>query len=149
MRDVWQNLGGAFAYNSAGLPIALGALYPFFGILLSPLLAAAAMSFSSTVITNANRLKHWKPREVPCAMIIQQIIVTVAGLAAIAGKPVRLTFRREETTPCSQTVVFDAFGKHADLPEGQLVPVELMPGKPGEYPFTCGMGMLRGTLIVT
>ncbi len=88
-------------------------------------------------------------QEVPCAMIIQQIIVTVAGLAAIAGKPVRLTFRREETTPCSQTVVFDAFGKHADLPEGQLVPVELMPGKPGEYPFTCGMGMLRGTLIVT
>ena len=66
MRNVWQNLAGAFAYNSAGLPIALGVLYPFFGILLSPLLAAAAMSFSSvTVISNANRLKHWKPREVP------------------------------------------------------------------------------------
>ncbi|MBI4762849.1 MAG: heavy metal translocating P-type ATPase [Chloroflexi bacterium] len=62
MRNVYQNLVGAFIYNTAGLPIALGALYPFFGILLSPLLAALAMSFSSvTVIGNANRLKKWKP----------------------------------------------------------------------------------------
>ncbi|GAB4577378.1 MAG: heavy metal translocating P-type ATPase [Anaerolineales bacterium] len=61
MRNVYQNLVGAFIYNSAGLPIALGALYPFFGLLLSPLLAALAMSFSSvTVIGNANRLKSWK-----------------------------------------------------------------------------------------
>src|SRR5574341_478455 len=63
MRNVYQNLWGAFLYNGLGLPIALGVLYPFFGILLSPLLAAIAMSFSSvTVITNANRLKWWKPR---------------------------------------------------------------------------------------
>jgi len=62
MRNVYQNLFGAFIYNSAGLPIALGVLYPFLGILLSPLLAALAMSFSSvTVISNANRLKRWKP----------------------------------------------------------------------------------------
>lgn len=62
MRNVYQNLVGAFIYNTAGLPIALGVLYPFFGILLSPLLAALAMSFSSvTVISNANRLKSWKP----------------------------------------------------------------------------------------
>ena len=63
MRNVYQNLIGAFIYNVLGLPIALGVLYPFFGILLSPLLAAVAMSFSSvTVIMNANRLKRWKPR---------------------------------------------------------------------------------------
>jgi Cu+-exporting ATPase len=62
MRNVYQNLFGAFAYNTAGLPIALGVLYPFLGVLLSPLLAALAMSFSSvTVISNANRLKSWKP----------------------------------------------------------------------------------------
>jgi len=62
MRNVYQNLVGAFIYNTAGLPIALGVLYPFFGLLLSPLLAALAMSFSSvTVIGNANRLKKWKP----------------------------------------------------------------------------------------
>jgi Cu+-exporting ATPase len=63
MRNVYQNLAGAFVYNVLGLPVALGVLYPFFGILLSPLLAALAMSFSSvTVIANANRLKRWKPR---------------------------------------------------------------------------------------
>ncbi len=62
MRNVYQNLVGAFVYNVLGLPVALGLLYPFFGILLSPLLAALAMSFSSvTVITNANRLKRWSP----------------------------------------------------------------------------------------
>ena len=62
MRNVYQNLFGAFVYNSLGIPIALGVLYPFFGLLLSPLLAALAMSFSSvTVISNANRLKRWKP----------------------------------------------------------------------------------------
>jgi Cu+-exporting ATPase len=62
MRNVYQNLSGAFIYNMLGLPVALGVLYPFFGILLSPLLAALAMSFSSvTVIANANRLKRWRP----------------------------------------------------------------------------------------
>jgi len=64
MRNVYQNLFGAFIYNSLGLPIALGVLYPFLGILLSPLLAALAMSFSSvTVISNANRLKRFKPAQ--------------------------------------------------------------------------------------
>jgi len=63
MRNVYQNLFGAFIYNVLGLPVALGVLYPVFGILLSPLLAAIAMSFSSvTVIGNANRLKRWTPR---------------------------------------------------------------------------------------
>jgi len=62
MRNVYQNLVGAFIYNVLGLPVALGVLYPFFGLLLSPLLAALAMSFSSvTVIGNANRLKRWRP----------------------------------------------------------------------------------------
>jgi Cu+-exporting ATPase len=64
MRNVYQNLLGAFVYNSAGIPVALGVLYPFFGLLLSPILAAAAMSFSSvTVIANANRLKRWQLKE--------------------------------------------------------------------------------------
>ncbi|PLR84022.1 copper-translocating P-type ATPase [Bacillus sp. V33-4] len=61
MKNVYQNLFGAFVYNTVGIPIALGLLYPFTGILLSPLLAAAAMAFSSvTVILNANRLKRLK-----------------------------------------------------------------------------------------
>ena len=63
MRNVRQNLFGAFVYNALGIPVALGLLYPFTGLLLSPLLAALAMSFSSvTVIGNANRLKRWKPQ---------------------------------------------------------------------------------------
>src|SRR5205807_4226263 len=53
MRNIKQNLLGAFIYNSAGLPIAAGVLYPFTSILLSPLIAAAAMAFSSvTVVSN-------------------------------------------------------------------------------------------------
>jgi len=64
------------------------------------------------------------------------------------NKPVRITFRREETSPCSEQVIFDAFAKNARLPEGQLVPVEFMPREAGEFPFMCGMGMLRGTVIV-
>jgi Cu+-exporting ATPase len=65
MRNVHQNLVGAFVYNGLGLPIALGLLYPFIGLLLSPILAALAMSFSSvTVITNANRLKRFRLKEV-------------------------------------------------------------------------------------
>jgi Cu+-exporting ATPase len=61
MRNIRQNLFFAFVYNAIGVPIAAGALYPFFGILLSPIFAAAAMSFSSvSVITNALRLRSLK-----------------------------------------------------------------------------------------
>lgn len=61
MRNIKQNLFGAFIYNSLGLPVAAGLLYPAFGILLSPLIAAAAMAFSSvTVVTNANRLRRFQ-----------------------------------------------------------------------------------------
>jgi Cu+-exporting ATPase len=63
MRNVSQNLFGAFIYNTLGLPVAMGLLYPVFGVLLSPLIAAAAMAFSSvTVVTNANRLRAFKPQ---------------------------------------------------------------------------------------
>jgi P-type Cu+ transporter len=58
MRNIRQNLFFAFIYNSLGVPIAAGVLYPFFGLLLSPIIAAAAMSFSSvSVITNSLRLR--------------------------------------------------------------------------------------------
>jgi Cu+-exporting ATPase len=61
MKNIRQNLFFAFIYNSIGVPIAGGILYPFFGILLSPIFAAAAMSFSSvSVITNSLRLRHAK-----------------------------------------------------------------------------------------
>jgi Cu+-exporting ATPase len=57
VRNIWQNLGFAFGYNALGIPIAAGVLFPISGLLLSPLIAALAMSFSSvSVIGNALRL---------------------------------------------------------------------------------------------
>lgn len=62
MRNIRQNLVFAFFYNIVGIPIAAGVLYPAFGILLSPMIAAAAMALSSlSVVTNANRLRGYKP----------------------------------------------------------------------------------------
>jgi len=61
MANIKQNLFFAFVYNAAGVPIAAGVLYPFFGLLLSPVIAAAAMSFSSvSVVGNALRLRRVK-----------------------------------------------------------------------------------------
>jgi Cu+-exporting ATPase len=59
MRNIRQNLFFAFIYNAAGVPIAAGVLYPAFGLLLSPVIAAAAMALSSvSVVGNALRLRH-------------------------------------------------------------------------------------------
>jgi Cu+-exporting ATPase len=59
MRNIRQNLFFAFLYNALGIPLAAGALYPFLGVLLSPVIAGAAMSVSSvSVITNALRLRR-------------------------------------------------------------------------------------------
>jgi Cu+-exporting ATPase len=61
LRNIKQNLFGAFIYNLLGIPVAAGALYPLFGILMSPVLAGAAMSLSSvTVVANANRLRLFR-----------------------------------------------------------------------------------------
>ena len=69
-------------------------------------------------------------------------------IRAEAGVPLRIVFWREETAPCSEQVVFPAFGKSATLPTRKEVAVDLLPEEPGEYEFTCGMGMLRGKLVV-
>ena len=62
LRNIKENLIGAFSYNTLAIPIAAGILYPFTGILLSPIIAGAAMALSSvTVVTNANRLRWFKP----------------------------------------------------------------------------------------
>ena len=62
VRNMKQNLVGAFFYNTAAIPVAAGALYPILGLLLNPMIAGAAMAFSSvTVVTNANRLRRWHP----------------------------------------------------------------------------------------
>lgn len=84
----------------------------------------------------------------------QEVMILVKGgytpdvIVVERGRPVRLNFRREESASCSEMVIFSDFKKSARLPEGQIVPVEFLPEKPGEYEFACQMGMLRGKLIV-
>jgi len=85
---------------------------------------------------------------------VQQIKVTVKGgyspdrIEVKQGQPVRLLFRREESTACTEQVIFGDFGVSAMLPQGQTVPVEFTPTKSGEFTFHCGMNMVRGKLII-
>ncbi len=85
---------------------------------------------------------------------VQEARILVKGgytpdvLVVEAGRPVRLVFKRLESAACSEMVLFPDFHKSAKLPEGEEVPVEFTPEKPGEYEFQCQMGMLRGKLIV-
>lgn len=84
----------------------------------------------------------------------QEVMILVKGgytpdtIRVASGRPVRLLFRREETAACSEQVVLPDFGKSAPLPTGTVVPIEFMPGAPGEHVFTCQMGMLRGRILV-
>ncbi len=85
---------------------------------------------------------------------VQEVAVTVKGgytpdvIVVQKGRPVRLTFTRQESSACSEMVLFPDFNQSAKLPEGEQVNVEFTPDKPGEYGFQCQMGMLRGKLIV-
>lgn len=85
---------------------------------------------------------------------VQEALITVKGgytpdvVIVKAGKPVRLTFIRQESAACSERVVFKDFDKSALLPQGEKVSVEFTPEKPGEYGFACQMGMFRGKLVV-
>lgn len=84
----------------------------------------------------------------------QEIDVTVKGgyapdlIVVKKGMPVRLNFYRDETSSCSEQVVFGDFGIARSLPPFKTTVVEFTPDKAGEFTFTCGMNMLRGKLIV-
>ena len=84
----------------------------------------------------------------------QEAMVLVKGgytpdvIVVERGRPVRLNFVRTESAACSELVLFPDFNKSAHLPEGETVPIELLPDQAGEYEFQCQMGMLRGKLIV-
>ena len=77
IRNIRQNLFWAFFYNCLGIPIAAGALYPAFGLQLSPMLGAAAMSMSSVfVVTNALRLRFFQPKSAPAAVVeVPEVVV--------------------------------------------------------------------------
>ena len=85
---------------------------------------------------------------------VQEIDVTVKGgyspdvIAVKRGLPVRLNFYRDETSSCSEQVIIADFRIARDLPAFKTTAVEFTPDKPGEFPFTCGMNMLHGKLVV-
>jgi len=85
---------------------------------------------------------------------VQEVRVLVKGgytpdtIVVQAGKPVRLQFYRDETADCSERVVFERFGIDQQLPAFQTTTIEFTPDQPGEYPFRCGMSMLKGLLVV-
>ncbi len=118
-----------------------------------------AVTFAGLVLVVGIAWFFWGPRRgglraATTSSGYQEAMVLVKGgytpdlIVVQHGKPVRLNFRREETAACSEMVVFGDFGKSARLPEGETVPLEFLPEKPGEYEFTCQMGMLRGKLVV-
>lgn len=84
----------------------------------------------------------------------QELEVTVQGgysparIVVRKGIPVRLKFRRLETSSCSERVIFPDFNVSKKLPEHQVTVVEFTPDRDGTFTFTCGMGMYQGTLVV-
>ncbi|MFE0605664.1 heavy metal translocating P-type ATPase [Streptomyces sp. NPDC058892] len=90
MRNIKQNLFFALVYNAVGVPLAAGALYPLWGIRLSPIIAAGAMALSSlSVVTNASRLRRWRPAPLPHAAParVRPRVETPADRAAALRRP--------------------------------------------------------------
>ena len=89
----------------------------------------------------------------PAGSGISEVRIAVRGgyepatVRVKAGAPVRLVFDRQETSGCSEEVVFPAFGIRKFLPTGKPTSVEITPPTPGRYEFMCGMSMLRGAVI--
>lgn len=108
---------------------------------------AATGTVSETVSDAAGTDGAIGPRRTP------EVTITVKGgydpavIHVKAGAPVRLVFDRQETSGCSEEIVFPDFGVKRFLPAFQKTTVELTPPKAGRYGFTCGMSMLHGSLI--
>jgi plastocyanin domain-containing protein len=85
---------------------------------------------------------------------MQEITITVQGgyspahVRVKAGRPVRLLFHRTDPSGCVARVIFPDFQRSLDLPLGATTSIELLPERPGSYPFHCGMAMVRGSLEV-
>jgi len=85
---------------------------------------------------------------------VQQVDIMVKGgyspstIEVAHGQPVQLNFYRDEENSCSEELLMPDFNVRRDLPAFQTTRVELLPQQPGRYEFTCGMGMLRGSLVV-
>lgn len=92
------------------------------------------------------------PVLVPASMAGEVVIVVDGGYSpnavrVKAGQPVRLIFDRQDDSSCSEEVVIPSFNVRKYLPTGERTTIEVTPPAAGTYPFTCGMSMLRGTII--
>ena len=85
---------------------------------------------------------------------VQEVDITVKGgyspdiIEVERGKPVQLSFYRDEENSCSEELLMPDFSIRRDLPAFKTTLVELLPDRPGRFEFTCGMGMLRGSIVV-
>jgi plastocyanin domain-containing protein len=116
--------------------------------------------FSVIIIVFVNWYFFFSRRKTKAALAapaegnVQEVKITVKGgyspdvIVVKKGMPVRLNFYREETADCSDTVVFGDFNIRQPLPAFKTTVVEFTPREAGDYTFTCGMGMLKGKLIV-
>jgi plastocyanin domain-containing protein len=92
-------------------------------------------------------IKASSPGETQEQTIIVDGGYSPAAIRVKAGQPVRLIFDRRDTGGCSEEVVFPDFGIRQFLPHGKKTVIEVTPPKAGRYEFTCGMSMLRGSLV--
>ena len=83
-----------------------------------------------------------------CVRIVVNGCFRPGTVAIRAGRPHRLLFRREETTGCSEHVIFPTIGRDVSLPAFEDVAIDLPAMAPGTYPFTCARGALHGRLVV-
>ena len=119
--------------------------------LFSRILTAGALSAATTLGSSASAPKSAYAQG---AGDVQEVEVLVKGnykpdrIEVTEGQRVRLKFTRKESGPCTRDVVFPALGIKKELPENQLVVIELPALKAGEYEFKCGMNMIKGTVVV-
>jgi plastocyanin domain-containing protein len=116
-------------------------------------LGAAAIGWVNWYFFLAERRKAAVAAKVGATGVQQAVIRVEGGYAPSrvrvrAGRPARLVFDRREESSCSEEVVFPALGIRRFLPAHQRTGVDLPAARPGTYEFTCGMGMLRGSLVV-
>ncbi|MHB8613703.1 MAG: heavy metal translocating P-type ATPase [Candidatus Dormibacteraceae bacterium] len=130
MRNIRQNLVFAFAYNIVGIPIAAGILYPFLGLRLSPMIAAAAMAMSSlSVVSNSNRLRGFKPnsiQRVPGGPSVAEPMVEVGSHGALplsqdapTGQGDEMTDKTTAIDPVCQMTVDTATAEYRSFNSGQ------------------------------
>lgn len=114
------------------------------GVMFCTLLFLASASLASA----QSKSKKAKPKVQTATVIVNEMGYQPASLRLKKGIPARLKFLRQTEKTCATAVVFKDYGINRDLPLNQAVIINFTPKKAGEFTFACGMGMVRGKLIV-